>query len=245
MDTNPLKYIFVSHASEDWNKVRLVRNYLEEQSFYPLLFHLKCLETGGKDFDLLKDILHREIHARRRFIYCKSQYAMKSKYVKWELSQVKTVKGAVFKEININKPMSEIQNELLYWTTFLKTIGYIGTWKSRIIQKMIFEKLKNMDSNIKIIGFEDDEHIPVWHGQLPQSAMDYIKLQYSKLNSASLVIAFKTSDYHKRGFCDRAEYSAKGGMRLLSLDIPDSQCSNPDATFIEELLGSIITSYFI
>lgn len=89
MDSNPQKYIFVSHSSKDWEKVRVIRNYLEEKSFYPLLFHLKCLETKGEDLALLKNLLQREIQARRRFLYCNSKDAMESEYVQWELSQVR------------------------------------------------------------------------------------------------------------------------------------------------------------
>lgn len=247
MDSNPLKYIFVSHSSQDWNKVRLIRNFLEEQSFYPLLFHLKCLETGGEDLVLLKDLIHREILARRRFLYCNSENAVKSEYVQWEIDQVNDVKGAIFKEVNIEKSSNEIQEELLGWTTFLKTIGFIGTWRSRTIRRKIIEKLQEIDSNLKVIAFEDDEHIPVWNGALPQGALDYINQQISKLDQASLIIAFKTSDFYARGFCSRAEYhiEQRNGMRLLSLDIPDSQSNEPDEIFVNQLVDTVIANYFI
>lgn len=247
MDSNPHKYIFVSHSSKDWEKVRVIRNYLEEKSFYPLLFHLKCLETKGEDLTLLKNLLQREIQARRRFLYCKSKDAMESEYVKWELSQVKTVKGAIFKEINIEKPSIAIQDELLDWTDYLKTIGFVGTWKSRIIRNRIIEKLRENDLNIKFVLFEDDEYIPIWNGQLPQGALDYINHQISELDYASLIIGLKTSEYHVRGFCSRAEYYAerRSGMRFLSVDIPDYESANPNGDFVGTIVDSILTNYYV
>lgn len=34
-------WIFLSHSSDDFNKVRKIRNYLEEKSYRPLMFYLK------------------------------------------------------------------------------------------------------------------------------------------------------------------------------------------------------------
>ena len=247
MDSSPQKYIFVSHSSKDWKKVRVIRNYLEDKSFYPLLFHLKCLETKGEDLALLKNLLQREIQARRRFLYCNSKDAMESDYVQWELSQVKSVKGAIFKEINLEKPSNVINEELSVWTKYLKTIGFIGTWKSRIIRNHIIKKLREDDLNIDFVLFEDDEHIPIWNGQLPQGALDYINHQISELDYASLIIGLKTSDYHVRGFCSRAEYytGQRGELRFLSVDIPDSECTTPNEDFISTIVDSIFTNYYV
>ncbi len=247
MNSNPLKYIFVSHSSKDWEKVRAIRNYLEDKSFYPLLFHLKCLETKGEDLSLLQDLLHREIQARRRFLYCNSENAIKSEFVQWELSQVKEVKGAIFKEIDLEKPSNYILDELSYWTDYLKTIGFLGTGKTRIIRNRIIENLREYDINIEFVLFEDDEHIPIWNGQLPQEALEYIKQQMARLQQASLVVGLKTSDYNVRGFCNRVECYAeqRNGMRFLSFDIPDSECANPNEDFIRKTVDSILANYFI
>ena len=100
---------------------------------------------------------------------------------------------------------------------------------------------------MKVIAFDDDEHIPVWNGALPQGALDHINQQISKLDQASLVIAFKTSDYYVRGFCSRAEYYTKqrNCMCLLSLDIPDSQLNEPDEIFVNKQIDTIMVNYFI
>ena len=52
--------------------MRIIRNYIENLKFYPLLFHLKCLEKDPllvKDKNKLKRILREEIASRGRFLY--------------------------------------------------------------------------------------------------------------------------------------------------------------------------------
>ena len=71
-------WIFLSHSSEDFNKVRKIRNYLEEKSYRPLMFYLKCLESDEEIYDLIT----REIDVRTRFILCDSENARCSDWVK-------------------------------------------------------------------------------------------------------------------------------------------------------------------
>ena len=74
-------WIFVSHSSKDWDKVRQIRNFLEENGHNPLLFHLKCLSNETEINDLLK----REIDARNWFVLCDSEHARTSPYVSTEI----------------------------------------------------------------------------------------------------------------------------------------------------------------
>lgn len=62
------KWVFVSHSNKDYNKVRNVRNILEDWDFRPLLFFLKCLDKDGEVSELIK----REIDCRTRFLLCES-----------------------------------------------------------------------------------------------------------------------------------------------------------------------------
>lgn len=71
-------WIFLSHSSEDFNKVRKIRNYLEVKSYRPLMFYLKCLESDEEIYDLIT----REIDVRTRFILCDSENARSSEWVK-------------------------------------------------------------------------------------------------------------------------------------------------------------------
>ena len=77
-------WIFLSHSSKDYNKVRQIRNYLEERSFRPLMFYLKCLNNREEILNLIK----REIDVRTRFILCDSVNARKSEWVSDEMKYI-------------------------------------------------------------------------------------------------------------------------------------------------------------
>ena len=100
----PKQYFFVSHSHRDIEKVRIVRNIIEETFFYePILFFLKCLSDNTE----LTDLLKREINERIWFIYCKSENAEKSKYVQFEREYIKKLISAGKKihvvEVDIDK----------------------------------------------------------------------------------------------------------------------------------------------
>jgi hypothetical protein len=77
-------WIFVSHASADLKAVRQVRNYLETKDASPLLFHLLALEHEEEFWP----IIEREIVARNFFLYCESEAAESSPWVKRERDAV-------------------------------------------------------------------------------------------------------------------------------------------------------------
>lgn len=77
-------WIFLSHSSEDFSKVRRIRNYLEERSYRPLMFYLKCLDSEEEIYDLIT----REIDVRSRFILCDSENARNSVWVKKEMDYI-------------------------------------------------------------------------------------------------------------------------------------------------------------
>ena len=77
-------WIFLSHSSADFDKVRLIRNYLEEKSFRPLMFYLKCLDSDEETYNLIT----REIDVRTRFILCDSENARASEWVKREMDYI-------------------------------------------------------------------------------------------------------------------------------------------------------------
>lgn len=80
-------WIFVSHASDDIERVREVRNHLESQGASPLLFHLRALEAPEEFWPLIK----REIAARNFFLYCESAVAATRDWVRREREAVAEV----------------------------------------------------------------------------------------------------------------------------------------------------------
>ena len=85
-DGNDDIWVFVSHSSKDFEKVRKLRNMMEDIGLRPLLFYLKCLKKDPEIFELLK----REIDVRPRFILCDSENSRESKYVNEEVRYIKS-----------------------------------------------------------------------------------------------------------------------------------------------------------
>lgn len=96
-DNNEI-WVFVSHSTKDFERVRLVRNALEDSGFRPILFYLKCLENETEVNDLLK----REIDARKRFILCDSPNAQASKFVQSEVDYIRS-KNRMYEVVDLSQ----------------------------------------------------------------------------------------------------------------------------------------------
>lgn len=141
----PKQYFFISHSHLDIEKVRLIRNTIEETFFYePILFFLKCLSDENE----LQDLLQREISERIWFVYCKSQNAEKSKYVRQEREYVnKLIQGG--KKIHIieveldkyniwnNKIFNYIKSQIAF--QIKKTKLFISYSR---LDKAVFDKMR-------------------------------------------------------------------------------------------------------
>jgi hypothetical protein len=100
MDINKPIYIFISHSHRDLEKVRVIRNYLESlKGCETLLFFLLSVD----DDDLINKLIKDEIKARIWFVYCDSENARKSAWVKSEIEYAKAIGKNNFIEININE----------------------------------------------------------------------------------------------------------------------------------------------
>lgn len=80
-------WVFVSHSTKDFEKVRIIRNKMEEIGMRPLLFYLKCLKDKPEVIELLK----REIEVRPRFLLCDSPNARGSEFVDEEIKYIKSL----------------------------------------------------------------------------------------------------------------------------------------------------------
>lgn len=100
-------WIFLSHSNEDYEKVRRVRNFLEEMNTRPLMFFLKCLN----DNDEIEDLIKREIEARTRFILCDSENARKSNWVTKEIEYIEELRKP-YHVIDITADESSILDSL-------------------------------------------------------------------------------------------------------------------------------------
>lgn len=131
MKNSDKKWVFLSHSNKDYEKVRQVRNILEEQGFRPLMFFLNCLE----DEDEIDSLIKREIDSRKRFILCDSQNAQNSKWVQEEVLYIKERKR-LWEKVNIDSSIEEIKNALCRFQA--RNIIYInGTFDDEEIVEAI------------------------------------------------------------------------------------------------------------
>ena len=103
-------WVFLSHSSNDYENVKIVRDYLEENGFSALMFYLKCLEKDKKH--LRKELIESEISERNIFVLCDSYNARKSDWVKWEKELVEKDTSKIFVTIDMENLKSEKCTEL-------------------------------------------------------------------------------------------------------------------------------------
>lgn len=99
------RYVFLSHSHHDFDRVRIIRNKLEENGERPLMFFLKAFETPEYE-KLLIPIIEKEIDCRKRFIYCRSKNSEKSTYVQHEVNYMQS-QGRRYDTINIDSSDDE------------------------------------------------------------------------------------------------------------------------------------------
>lgn len=95
-------YIFLSHSHSDIEKVRKIRNMLEEDGFEPLCFYLKCLNEDSE----IEDLIKREIDAREWFLFLDSENSRKSKWVTMEREYIKRTNSKKILTLSIDDEQS-------------------------------------------------------------------------------------------------------------------------------------------
>lgn len=141
MDTNSKKeiWVFLSHSYKDYERVKEVRNMLENMSFRPIMFYLLCLS----DSDEIDNLIKREIDARTRFIYCDSENARESKWVQAELQYIKS-KERRFQAIDLSLPDAQILESLKEFKDQINVfISY--SRRCRELARIIYHRLNLYD----------------------------------------------------------------------------------------------------
>lgn len=142
-------WVFLSHSSIDYENVKIVRNYLEENGFSALMFYLKCLEEDDKK-DNIQELLKWEINARNIFVLCDSRAAKKSEWVKWETDYVKKQPAKIYKEIDIDKLRYQkcTQLSILDDLMYRATLYFSYSSKDRTKVEIVYEKLNSIGFRI-------------------------------------------------------------------------------------------------
>lgn len=144
-------YIFVSHSHNDLDKVRTIRNVLEEYGYEPLCFYLRCLTED----DEVEGLIKREIDSRDIFLYVESENARNSKWVTKERNYISGRKDKTIYTINIDEgdDINENIKELLKRTRVFISYSHKDRYLfERIKNKLIAKDLKVFDDTELSVG---------------------------------------------------------------------------------------------
>lgn len=102
-------YVFISHSHKDIEKVRLLRNLMEENGFEPLCFYLKCLTEN----DEIEGLIKREIDSREWFVFVNSVNSQNSEWVRKEREYILNLNTKSVITINIDEINEDIVNKIM------------------------------------------------------------------------------------------------------------------------------------
>ena len=150
-------WIFLSHSNEDYEKVRRIRNILEEMNTRPLMFFLKCLS----DNDEIEDLIKREIEARTRFILCDSENARNSNWVAKEVEYITKLQKP-YDVIDVSENDELIRERVK--NCFRKEHIFISYPRELLpAVKIVYERLSKYDFCTSFIDmFDISAGIPFW-----------------------------------------------------------------------------------
>lgn len=187
-------WVFLSHSNKDYEKVRQVRNLLEEQSLRPLMFFLHCLN----DDDEIDSLIKREIDCRTRFILCDSENARKSHWVQKEVEYIKS-QNRICETIDLSKSMDEILSDLQEFIN--KTRIFISYNREEYqLAEMVYKRLLQYDFSVYIDTFWDFNN--TYH-QNYKDALDFLEDSVVKTNG--YVIAIMNERILNPNSCSRYE----------------------------------------
>lgn len=136
-------WVFLSHSHEDYEKVRRIRDMLEDVQMRPIMFFLKCLN----DNDEIDSLIKREIDCRTRFILCDSEKSRKSDWVKREIEYIKS-KDRNFDiiDMTVNDDLIRQQIERIKKQT---TIFISYNREEYNLAELVYDRLCKYDFDIK------------------------------------------------------------------------------------------------
>lgn len=187
MNSNNDIWVFLSHSNKDYEKVREIRNLLEEQNFRPLMFFLNCLN----DDEEIDNLIKREIDSRKRFILCDSPNAQSSKWVQKEVDYIKS-KQRYYYTLNLSESSEKIAQSILQFAG--ESTVYISYSRN---DEVLYEQLKTM--------LHDDLDLRVFDLKSDLTAGSVFDAQITEMIDRSLingyVIFIITDNFLKSPFC--------------------------------------------
>ena len=186
-------YIFLSHSHADIEKVRIIRNDLENNGFEPLCFYLKCLSDDSE----IEELIKREIDAREWFVFVNSENARKSRWVTLEREYITKTNHKKIIAIDIND--ANAANKI---THTLRTF-FAYSRKDYDIARRIQRRLGEKD--YLVYDLEKIDSGTEW--------AEAVAVMLSEVVDQGIMIALITSDFLKSQWTNRElQYViAKGG----------------------------------
>ena len=212
-------WVFLSHSSHDYEEVKIVRNYLEDNGFSALMFYLKSLEKDNKK-KLIKPLLEWEISARNIFVSCTSKFAKKSKWFRWEKCYVKSLSSKIYREIDIDKLKYERCTQLSKLDNLMKqaTLFFLYSHKDNYKVNKIYEQLESSGFRI----FKDTASIK--RGANIQDKI-YDALQETKDRGTVLVFLSKNAKESK-WFWKEKEIALNHNAFIIPILLDDTEISD-------------------
>lgn len=205
MENNNEIWVFLSHSHEDYEKVRKVRDMLEDQHMRPLMFFLKCLN----DHDEIDSLIKREIDCRTRFILCDTEESRKSAWVQREVEYIKSkdrnfdVLDLTTDEENVLKQIEEIKKKATIFISYNRD--------EYMLAEQVYDRLCKYDFDLKFDRY------------FLRSGCDYAKEIMTSIDEAckkGTVVALLKERVLSKGSFVRTELA-----KALEYDQSQSSCS--------------------
>lgn len=147
MNSNNEIWVFLSHSHEDYEKVRKVRDMLEDQHMRPLMFFLKCLN----DHDEIDSLIKREIDCRTRFILCDTEESRKSAWVQRDVEYIKS-KDRNFDVIDLTVSEEEICKQIEQIKKHATIFISFNSEEIRLAEQ-VYHRLRKYDFDVRFDAY--------------------------------------------------------------------------------------------
>lgn len=224
MDLSQGGYVFISHSHQDIQKVRQIRNAMEEAGFEPLCFYLKCLS----DEDEIEGLIKREIDAREWFVYIDSPNSRASAWVAKERKYIESCgdKQIVTIDLETNQSMKEVSDKLIHGLRICIVCAEKDRKLGEEIQHRFIEK--DMQASIRVVSLPSAESISETQAGCIVPLLDYGGIQSEHLDG---LFSKETKAVAKIIPIMVGEYSDSGSSEVLSSEFPALyRLENPDSS---------------
>ena len=209
-------WIFLSHSSKDIHKVRFIRNAFEKYGQNPLAFHLRCLSTDTEEGrQELDNLIKREIDAREWFVFCESDAARASEYVRMEKEYIKNRPNKKIWTIDMSLSEPELEARV---AEICKDITVFISYK----RADCYELVKNLADCLAAKDFDIREPDTLTVGDNWQKAM---KESVKDAANSGFIILLISPQYAMSQYCcyelsEIMKYSNKA--RIITIVIGDA-----------------------